>query len=271
MSHLSTLINRANARIEVNQKNQDALKEDTLFRQTIENLEEYQQLWTDWSQEEKRVANDLIEKYRFVIRKEERLEPRPLKIINAEIVMRIQLAEGNTIKMHKDGCLRGCFEELKETLYNGDFLDHEQKHMAEKLYQKYVGIYFPEEGERLNPRPIELKYAIKTMETATDDDIKALVREVVELLCKHVQFEYVNCKLSKIQCSGNSLKTIIGVHKHMGYSYGLDLLIRLGRYIRQYPNPHLDWNQFTSDHINQLKDIRERLKNRSNLNEYRSN
>ena len=271
MSHLTTLIDRAHTRIQVNLDNQDTLKQDTLFRQTIENLEEYQQLWTDWSQEEKRVADDLIEKYRYVIRKEEKLEPRPLKIINAEIVMRIQLAEGNTIKMRKDGCLKECFRELKEILHDGDYHDHEQKHMAEKLYQKYVGVYFPEEGERLNPKPIEVKHAIKSWETATDDDIKELVKEVVELLRQHIQFEYVNCKLSKIQCSGDSLKTIIGVHQHLGYKYGLDMLVRMGKYIQQYPNPHLNWNQFIIDHIYQLKDIRESIKNRSHLNEHRPN
>ena len=283
MSHLTTLINRAHARIQalqerVNQtepdtSDRDRLTEDALFRQTIINLEEYQQLWTDWSQEEKREADYLIEKYRYVLTQADESkkqtvqavadpEPRSLKIINAEIVIRIQLTEGKPEKMKRDLCLRDCFEELKTILYEGeDFHDPVQKDMAEKLYRKYVGVYFPEEGERLNPKPIVLKHAITrtgsgAWDTVTDDDIKELVKEVVELLWKHVQFEYVNCKLSKIQCSGDSLKTIIGVHQHLGYKYGLDLLIGLGKYIRQYPTVHLDWNQFTIDHIHKLKEIR---------------
>lgn len=64
MSHLTTIIGRAKRRIQVNSED---LKDDSLFLQSICNLREYQQAWTDFTVEESLEAIDLFEKYKHLL------------------------------------------------------------------------------------------------------------------------------------------------------------------------------------------------------------
>ena len=277
MSHLSTLINRAHARLQVNQSNHDQLQEDSLFRQAIRNLIEYPRLWNDFSDDELSVAEHLISKYKGILTPEdlEGLEEIPellkpveittdLHALVMEIVARLQLAELKPEKMIKDHCLRECFDALEKTIHSDENLYTEEKRVAEKLYERFYRVYYPEKATK--PAVREFKHAIKNLNTATDDDIKALVNEVAQVLENEVEVVVLLRQFCKISTSGDSLRAILACAPHLGYKYGLDLLLGIGRYMRHYPRPHVDWNQFRTEHINILKEIADRVRQAKNIN-----
>ena len=282
MSHLSTLINRAHARLQVNQNNLDQLKDDSLFRQAIRNLIEYPRLWTDFSDDELSVAEHLVSKYKGILIPEdldglpeipERLQPvtinTDLHAIIMEIVARLQLAEMKPEQIKKDHCLRECFDELEKILHAGEYLDPQEKNVAEKLHDRFYGVFYPEKVRK--PIVREFQHAIKDWTNTSDDQIKALVHEITTVLEKEVEVVVLLKQYCKISTSGDSLRAILACAPHLGYKYGLDLLLKLGRYMQHYPNPRMDWNQFRSEHINILKDIRNQHINGGNLNGYGQN
>ncbi len=61
MSHLTTLINRVNNRLKFQNSG------DRLLQQSISNLREYVEIWEDYTEEEKRVADELYEKYKHLV------------------------------------------------------------------------------------------------------------------------------------------------------------------------------------------------------------
>lgn len=63
MSHLSTIINRVVKRLDVHYCNILEASKDSLLKQSIRNLLEYQEAWSDFTEEEKEVADRLYALY----------------------------------------------------------------------------------------------------------------------------------------------------------------------------------------------------------------
>jgi len=63
MSHLSTIIQRVKNRLEVYGGDPQEASRDSLFKQSINNLKEYQDAWKDYTPEEKKEADFLYDKH----------------------------------------------------------------------------------------------------------------------------------------------------------------------------------------------------------------
>jgi hypothetical protein len=63
MSHLSTIIKRVNQRLSVYDGSIQEARKDSLFKQSVRNLMEYQEAWTDYTEEEKIEADRLYAIY----------------------------------------------------------------------------------------------------------------------------------------------------------------------------------------------------------------
>lgn len=64
MSHLSTILNRIKRKIEGYRNNPEELTSDPFFLRLIANTQEYQAMWSDYTQEEADAANILWERYK---------------------------------------------------------------------------------------------------------------------------------------------------------------------------------------------------------------
>jgi hypothetical protein len=62
-SHLTTIIGRLKHRLEVAGGDPKKAGNDSFFRQSVRNLMEYQQAWTDFTKEEQKEADELYAKY----------------------------------------------------------------------------------------------------------------------------------------------------------------------------------------------------------------
>jgi hypothetical protein len=81
MSHLSTILNRIKRKMEHYRRfpAPSGLTTDPLFLRLISNTQEYQALWTDFTQEEADAANTLWERYKQYLKPEDQKSAEQLR------------------------------------------------------------------------------------------------------------------------------------------------------------------------------------------------
>jgi hypothetical protein len=78
MSYLSTIIGRVKHKIVIYKGDEKGLLEDSIFRQAVRNLEEYQETWKDWTPEEHKKADKLLTKWSLKV---ENVEKKLKKVV----------------------------------------------------------------------------------------------------------------------------------------------------------------------------------------------